>query len=202
MITAIRHSIQTMRDDWRPYLVLNLFFYGLVVAAVFFAGGHPDVQRAVAGRIKELVTKGNFAPITRIYYAERNIPLAALVTYLTMFLAGAVLQLSLPSLIVPFAGLLILMYRCILWGLLFGPDKILTYPAAGTLLLEGQGYILVAWGIYLHGTRFLRPSRFGFQSHKEGYKAGLSICVRLYALVAIVLFVAALYEAIAGITAR
>ena len=200
MVRRIVEGLRVVRENLRVYLFLNFFFNGLLVLAVVFAAQHPEMQRAIFHTAQTGIQEGLLAPIFQVYYVERNILLAAILTFVINLIVGSGLMLSLPSFVVPFIGLPILMFRFILWGLIFGPERILRIAPAGTLLLEGQGYILAALGIWLQGTRFLRPRRFGFQSHSEGYKAGFKLTVQLYSLVATVLLVAALYESIVGIT--
>jgi hypothetical protein len=65
--------------------------------------------------------------------------------------------------------------------------------------LEGQGYILAALAVYMHGRSFLAPRSMGAVSHGEGYVLGLKLSARLYLLVTIVLLIAALYEAFTGV---
>lgn len=199
-MAKIVESLQVVRENIRVYLFLNIFFYGLLVLTVIYASQHPEMQKSIFYAAQAGIQKGPLSSIYQIYHVERNIPLAAIVTFVVNLVAGAGLMLSLPSCIIPFAGLPILAYRFILWGLIFGPDRVLLAAPAGTLLLEGQGYILVALGIYVQGMRFLRPRRYGLQSYTEGYKAGFKLSAKLYVLVALVLLVAALFESIVGIS--
>lgn len=200
MVSNITESLQIVRENLRAFFYLNLFFYGLLLLTVIYAAQNPDMQRSMFYAAQSSVQKGLLAPIYEIYHVERNIPLAAVVTFVVNLVAGSALMLTLPSFVVPFIGLPILMYRFVLWGLIFGPDRILQFASAGTLFLEGQGYIIAALAIYLHGTRFLRPTHHGYHSYAEGYRAGLKLTARLYVLVTLVLLVAALYESIVGIS--
>jgi hypothetical protein len=200
MKNLILQSLQIVKENKRAYVYINLFFYGLFILAVAFAGLSPDIHHSFLTGAKLGVQKGLLAPIYQLYHVERNIPLAAVLTFVINLIAGSGLMLTLPSLIIPFIGIPILMFRFILWGLIFGPEGVCSVAAAGTLLLEGQGYILAALGIYLHGMHFLRSKQRGFQDFKEGYVAGFKLNVRLYVLIAIVLLVAALYESIVGIS--
>jgi hypothetical protein len=60
-----------------------------------------------------------------------------------------------------------------------------------TLLLEGQGYVLAMLAIYVQG-RWVLP---GMRPRGQAYWNGMVEAMRLYALVAIVLAIAAMYEA-------
>lgn len=88
--------------------------------------------------------------------------LAAGLTFLVNLLIGAFVTLTLPSLLIPFLGILMAFYRAVEWGFLFAPvdgsvGSILS-PNGLTLVIEGQAYVLAAFAIYVHGKMFLQPS--------------------------------------------
>ena len=64
-----------------------------------------------------------------------------------------------------------------------------------TLLIEGQAYILVMLAIYVHGRAFLQPQAFGIQDQLHGYLEGFRRTGWIYLLVALLLAIAAVYEA-------
>ena len=64
------------------------------------------------------------------------------------------------------------------------------------VLLEGQGYILTMLAAHLQGKAFLSPVSVLASSRWQGYKLGLRHSLRLYFFVAVVLAIAAIYEAI------
>jgi len=74
---------------------------------------------------------------------------AAAVTFIVNFFLGSLAMITLPSMIIPGAGALLAAFRATLWGLLLGPSQVtLAYVMkahSGTLLLEGEGYILAAF---------------------------------------------------------
>lgn len=133
-------------------------------------------------------------------YGEGNVAAAILVTFLVNLLLGSVAVLTLPSLIVPFSGLLVGFYRALLWGLLLSPvEPELTLPMIPhsiTLLLEGQAYIIVLLAAYVQGKSLLFPRTAGVESHWRGYVEGFKRQGLLYVLVILVLAVAAVYEAL------
>ena len=48
---------------------------------------------------------------------------------------------------------------------------------------------------YLQGMAFLRPKTVGVKTHRQGYWEGVKRSARIYLMVVVVLFVAAIYEA-------
>jgi hypothetical protein len=113
---------------------------------------------------------------------------------------GSLLEITVPSLIIPFSGLLLGIYRAILWGLILSPASAIMagvmIPHSVVLLLEGQGYILVMLAAYIQGKAFLKPQAYGIQGHGRGYVEGLRRTGWIYVLAILTLVVAAIYEAL------
>jgi len=110
------------------------------------------------------------------------------------------LWITLPSLVLPFSGLLTGGFRAVLWGLLFSPSSpemsVAMIPHSLTLILEGQAYILAMLAAYVQGKAFLWPATVDAAGYGGGYWAGVKRSLRLYLLVAIVLAVSAVYEVV------
>jgi hypothetical protein len=184
----------------RPYIVINIVYYGLVLCAMIVAALYPALQHTLLASLQaQFQTNSLLAKVAKVY-TSGNIPLAALVTFLVNSVLGAFASITLPSALIPFSGFLVGSYRPVIWGLLLSPTshklQLAMLPHSLTLLLEGQGYILAMFGSYLWGKWFLQPDKAGFATRKEGYLAGLRANVQLYSLILAVLAVAAVYEAI------
>jgi hypothetical protein len=113
------------------------------------------------------------------------------------FLLGTVLFLTLPSFVVPGSGTLLAGFRAVTWGLLLAPATLLQaftmLPHSGTLLLEGEGYILAAFFGLIFALSFFGPN--SDSSVLSRYKRGVVLNLKGSLLVALVLAVAAIYEA-------
>jgi len=182
------------------YVAINVGYYGLVlVAMLYVALINPAMQERLLGEVQSALTEGPLATVGGVYLGG-NVVGAAVLTFLANLLVGAMVTITLPSLIVPFAGIAMGAYRAVLWGLLLAPTTsqlaLVMIPHSLTLILEGQGYILALLASYVHGMAFLRPQTVGVQGHRQGYLEGAKRTGRLYVLVAIVLAVAAVYEAV------
>lgn len=92
-----------------------------------------------------------------------------------------------------------LCFRGFLWGLMLGGLSFSGFLLAlPTLILEGEGYILAALAGVDLGLSWLNPRWLWKNeelSRSESVKRALKECARIYVLVAIVLFVAAVVEA-------
>ncbi len=199
-MAMVRSAWQVVRDHRLAYLTLNVMYYGLVgLAMVYVALFNPSLQGQLLGDVEQALTQGPLATVGGAYLSG-NVVMAAILTFLVNLVAGSVLYVTLPSLIVPFAGIPLGVYRAVLWGLVLAPTTrelaLVMIPHSVTLLLEGQAYVLAIFAAYVHGLAFLLPGTVGLSSHREGYAAGLKTVARVYLLVVLVLAAAALYEAI------
>ena len=197
MMRAFTHSLGLIREHRRAYCALNFIYYGLIAIAMMVVTFYPDVQQALNTRIqKDLQTS---IPGVAHAYQTGNIPKAMLSTFVVNSAAGSFASITIPSLIVPFSGTVLTALRMIFWGLLLSPTshvlRVIMVPHALTLLLEGQAYILTAFGSYLLGKWWLFPKSAGMQTHLEGYVAGLKANFALYLLILPVLAISAAYEA-------
>jgi hypothetical protein len=133
----------------RPRLVwgVHLAYFGLVMVGSVLIYRLPEVQAVLLSLVRDALggSQGPLAVAGKAY-ASGSIPRAAVVTFLINFLLGALVSISLPSMIVPGSGALMAALRSLSWGLLLAPTFVLNafamLPHSGTLLLEGEGYIL------------------------------------------------------------
>ena len=140
-------------------------------------------------------------------YTGGQLLLAIVLTPVINLAVGSFVSITLPSLLVPFSGLLVGGLRAVLWGLIFSPTTLAVSSrevvygalALGLLLLEGQGYVLAMLAALVQGQSFLWPASAGATSRKQGYLMGLKQTALLYLLVFLVLAVAAVYEALLAI---
>jgi hypothetical protein len=210
----------------RPRLVwgVHLAYFGLVMVASVLVYQLPEVQAVLLSVVRDALggSQGPLA-IAGKAYASGSISRAAVVTFLINFLLGALVSISLPSMIVPGSGALMAALRSISWGLLLAPTFVLNafamLPHSGTLLLEGEGYILATiFGllvpIYLVGSspamvpesmaapdRELAPSepaptkRAGTGTVLGRFGRAVLLNIQASVLVAVVLAAAACWEA-------
>jgi hypothetical protein len=130
-------------------------------------------------------------------YLSGNIAWAALVTFAINFLIGSLAVLTLPSCVIPGSGAVLAALRAIVWGFALAPvtsqQALMMLPHSGTLLLEGEGYILATFfGLMLAVSLFRRDPATATRSH---YTQGILLNLKGSVLVALVLAVAAVYEA-------
>ncbi len=192
-------ALQILREHRRAYLAINAAYYGLTLAAMLFVVFFPSVQEGLINAVKEGFQKGPLQPVGNAY-ADGRLAAAIAFTFIVNLIGGSLLTITLPSLVVPFSGLVMGVTRAVLWGLLLAPTSrplaLAMIPHSLTLLLEGQAYIVALLAVWIHGRSFVTPQSAGAASCGMGYRIGLQKAARLYLLVAALLAVAAVYEAL------
>jgi hypothetical protein len=186
----------------RAYLVANIVYYGLIVAGMIFTALNRPIQKSLLDALGASMESGGLSTVAGAYSAGDYLGALAL-TFVINLGVGTVISITLPSLFVPFSGWLVAFYRAFLWGVIFCPTTLdvgareiaFAAFAAVLLFLEGQGYVLGMLGAYIHGRAWLRPGTVGATTHRVGYWMGLKLTARLYILIALVLLLAAAYEA-------
>lgn len=195
---VLRDPLVALSTHRRLTWTVHLAYFGLYLLTAALVYQAPDVRNAVQAIIQNNL-RGGAGPLAFAgkAYLSGNIAWAALVTLTVNFLLGSVLFLTVPSCVVPGSGALLAGFRAVTWGLLLAPATLqqafTMLPHSGTLLLEGEGYILAT----LFGLMFAL-SLFGPDSDSSvlsRYKRGLMLNLKGSLLVALVLAVAAIYEA-------
>ena len=199
---TLLRSLAVVREHRRAYLLLNVAYYGLIVAAMVYAAFHPGLQRTLLDEVGRALGTEPMETVVGAY-SGGHLLLAIVLTFAANLVVGSFIDITLPSLIVPFSGLLVGAFRALLWGLMFSPTAVIGagfFLLLPTMILEGQAYVLVMLAAWVQGMAFLRPKKsVGAKTHRGGYWEGVKLSVRIYLLAAIVLLVAAVVEAVSVI---
>ncbi len=181
----------------RALLVLNALYWGVAALAGGYAFVNPAIQSALTeAAVDAFSPSGGLGALVQAYLGGELLS-AMVMTFLVNLIIGSFVFLTLPSAVVPFAGILLGVYRAVLWGLLFaptqtnimGPTLLLHVP---TILVEGEAYIVAMLGVWLWWRAvFSRPG-----ARWDAWRQGLVSQIRVYAAVAALLAIAAIYEAI------
>jgi hypothetical protein len=184
----------------RPRLVwsVHLIYFGLVIAGSLLIFEVPEVQLVLLGKVREaLANNGNPLGIAGQAYRSGNIPLAAAVTLGVNFVLGSLAYITLPSILIPGIGVFLASLRALLWGVLLAPVmQTLAFamlPHSVTMLLEGEGYILATLFGLLIPIHIVRRSLGGNVFARFGRALSLNLKAQVW--IALVLAVAAIYEA-------
>jgi len=168
---------------------MNLLFFGCVFISVFLAqfvftpplysGWSPDVPEI-------LLRSGWFVMFVGIFVF--NLAVSAFVV------------VTLPGVVFFPLSVGFLLFRGVLWGLLlYGLPTWLFLVVLPTLVLEGEAYVFAATAGAVVGVSWVKPDlsyRGEGLSRVEAFKRALRECLRLYVLVAVLLFVGAVLETV------
>lgn len=192
-------AIAIVRQYRRAYVTINVAYYGIVVIAMVFVSFYPGIQEALLQAVTLSFAEEPMAGVAEAYI-EGHVLRAVSLTFLFNFFMGTLLVLFAPSMLIPFAGLFVGGVRALLWGLLLAPTtpelQTTMIPHSGTLLLEGQGYILALLAVWVLGRAYTSPASVGAPSWTAAYLCGLKRAASLLGLAALVLILAAIYEAV------
>jgi hypothetical protein len=167
--------------------VLNWLFFGfIVVGSVFGKMGVVEVYSWPFGEV---------LPVD----VNNALLLVGFVFVFNLVLSGFVL-VTLTGLAFFGLPLFLLSFRAFLWGMLLnGLSTPLFLAALPTLMLEGEGYVLAALAGVDLGLSWLKP-KLAYAgedlSRSESVKRAFRDCARIYVLVALLLFAAAVIEAV------
>jgi hypothetical protein len=193
----LKDALQILRDHRRPYLAVNLIYYGLVVMGTIVVWLNPQLQTSLSTMVQEGFETG--LPGVVEAYRGGHFLSAVAQTFTINFFMGSLMVITLPACFFPPAGILVGFLRAFLWGLVLAPTTpqfgLVMIPHGITLLLEGQAYILAVFAACRLGQLLLWPESIGLTSRWRAYLAGLRETALINILVAIVLLVSALWEA-------
>jgi hypothetical protein len=196
--------LEEIRRYKHLFIALHVICFGTVILLMLFAYQLPELQFSLLTAVKSQVSGGpGPLGVAGKAYLSKNILRAAVTTVVINFFLGSLAFITLPSLIVPGVGVLLLGFRSLLWGLLLAPTFVnlsgMMLPHSLTVLLEGEGYIVAGFFAVLVPVYLFRKS--DGPSVVKRYGRAVLMNLRGNLLVAIILMIAAIYEATEVITA-
>jgi hypothetical protein len=196
--SLIKSSWALVRKNKRAYLILNLVYNALVIVCMIYAAFNQELQDRLLNETGAAFLTG---PLSFVGHAYSTQAIAAiLATLFVNLFIGSLASITLPSLIIPFSGILVGAARAIVWGLLLSPAhpglRLIMIPHSIALVLEGQAYVMTMLAAYIQGRAFLWPRSVGLERRSNGYLEGLKLTGKLYLLIILILAIAAIYEVI------
>ncbi|OLT49174.1 hypothetical protein BJF85_09850 [Saccharomonospora sp. CUA-673] len=188
-----------LRANWKTYLITNLVVYGTLVTTMILAVYIPGIRDAGLSATEAFLSSPGSSAVLDAY-TRGSIVHAAALTFLGNLLFASLATTTLPSLCIPYIGVLTTLGRAVFIGLPTAPTtlpEVVTFLAfAPVLVIEFQAYVLAMLGAIIHGR-----STFGYRrrhglSPADGYLAGVRDTLRLYPAIIAVLLVVAFIEAI------
>lgn len=182
----------------RPVLLwaMHGLLYGLFFGMMGFGARYPVLNRRLQELVAQAFAEGDLSYIGAAYLSG-NIPLAALTTFMQNFVMATVLLTILPSLAIPFFGVLKNVLSFALVGFVMTPlstemASMFVYHSI-TMTLELEAYVMATFVVcILPLSAFKGMARGGFG---QELARGLRVVASGTLLAGIMLAAAALYEA-------
>jgi hypothetical protein len=192
-VRLLRQPFQIVRANKRAYLIINAILYGLMLVGFGLALLFPELS---SWRSDVLEKNGDAALALSIITRPW---LFALTILGVNVLRIGVVSIVLPSMVVPFAGILVTAYWAFTTGMALVPTGSASWipliPHSLTLIIEFQGYIFLLLGAYILGRSWVRPQTVGAVNRRQGYLSGLKNLGSLAIPAATMLIVGAVWEA-------
>jgi hypothetical protein len=189
----LRRPVQLIRADLRVYLLLNAVVYGLVVIGIIVGVLFPSlVDRQTASLEADGTADLVFSLLSNPWL------FAVTILGVNTFRIG-LLTILLPSLVVPFGGVIAFIFWTAITGVTIAPTTanhwVALIPHSLTVVIEFQAYILLAFGAFLIGRSWLRPRTVDAVNHRQGYVRGLKRFGTMAIPALALLVIGAIYEA-------
>ncbi|MBN2256654.1 MAG: hypothetical protein JW704_02370 [Anaerolineaceae bacterium] len=199
----IREAFVLIKNNRKVFNLINIAYFSIVIVGMLIIRTNMDLRMQLLDQVGDAFTSGPMQNVTGAY-TDGQIILAIGLTFIVNLVLGCFITITLPSLIIPFSGFIMGVYRPLLWGFLFSPDmgvldltRVLLGIGIGLLLvLEGEAYVLALFTAFLHGRAWVKPASVGGGNHRQGYLTGIRLTLHMYLLIICMLLIAAIYEVI------
>ncbi|GHH88458.1 hypothetical protein GCM10018793_68180 [Streptomyces sulfonofaciens] len=192
-MVRLQGPFQIIRTDRRAYLLVNAFVYGTLLLGLALGALFPNLH---AARTASFANGSQGALVEKVFTHPW---VFGGIIFLVNVFPTALLLITIPSLVIPFAGLAVFAVKTFDLGLTLAPvdrtTALTLIPHSLTLLIEFQAYVLVMFGAYLLGRSWLRPATVDVTTHREGYACGLRLLGCLWRPALALFVVGATYEA-------
>jgi hypothetical protein len=198
---AFREAFTLIRNDRKAFNMINVCYFAVLIIGMLIVRSNEALQAQLLALVGDAFSTGPMQYLTGAY-SNGEIILAIILTFFVNLVLGCFISLTLPSLIIPFSGFVVGVYRALMWGFLFSPDmtgldlpKVLLGIGIGLLLIfEGEAYVLGLFAVFIQSRAWVKPASAGGENHKQGFLAGIRMTLRMYVLVICMLLIAAIYE--------
>ncbi len=182
-----------LREERRTYLLLNAIVYGVLLIGFGVGVAFPDLS---AARTQTLQDDGTADLVLSLLSNPWLFALTILGINVSRI---GLLAITLPSLVVPFAGVAVFLIWTVVTGVTLAPADevgwVALIPHSLTVVIELQAYILLVLGAWILGRSWVRPATVGAPNRRRGYLRGLQRLGWLSLPALVLLIIGAVYEA-------
>src|SRR4029079_8065796 len=119
--TLLTWMFAPLREHRRAWLGMNLLYFGTIALGMLAVLMYPAMQQSLWQSVGQAFSPtSTLGPLVQAY-TESRLAMAIVLTFVVNLVLGSLAVLSLPSVLIPFAGILMGVLRAWLWGVLFSP---------------------------------------------------------------------------------
>lgn len=180
-------DFEFLRTRWKILALFNALFFSCIFVTLVLSSFFLQPQLDLGWR-----------PNVPEYFLNSGWPVMILGIFVFNLALSSFVFVTLPGIVFFPLSAGFLSYRGFLWGLLLYTSPTLLFIASlPTIILEGEAYVLAAMAGSVVGASWIKPC-LAYQesrlSRLEAFKKSLKECLKIYAVVAVLLFVAATVE--------
>jgi hypothetical protein len=186
--------------DKKLFLLTNAYYFGIVILGALIAIAFPQAQLFMLNAAQVGLSTGPLSEVGSAYTSS-NVLYAAAVTFVTNLFLGTIVEITLPSLVIPIWAPIMGLIRALMWGIMLIvpvpgvlPFKTLL-PHYLTVLLEGEAYVVAIFACLRQIKVLFKLGSIPKGERLKAYLTSIVDNIKLLAVVAVILAVAALYEA-------
>lgn len=196
MTILFERAREIFTQNLRAYWVFSAIYYALMILLMICANLNPTLYQMFADTFGRRFLTGALTLIGEPFGFGQALK-AVMDGFVYNIMGLSYAEISLPSFVIPFSGVLIGLFRAVILGIAFSPANVtpsgIFLPHLPTLFLEGQSAVLAILGSYIHGRALLWPKTVGQTSRWRAYIEGVRQIGILYFPMAAVLLISALY---------
>jgi hypothetical protein len=119
-MATLRAALGQIAGARRPFVILNLVYFGIVFSAMADCLFDPTLHDSLGKAVLAGLASGPLAGVLGAYNGGHFLS-AFLFTFLVNLFVVSFAAITLPSLLLPFSGLVVGAFRALLWGAAFSP---------------------------------------------------------------------------------
>jgi hypothetical protein len=196
MSILFERTWEIFTKNQRAYFILNALYYGVMFLFMIYLNFDTNLRDNFVDQYHTSFQVG--APSLAGQPFSPGTALQTLMGNFVFNLMGSTYgEITLPSFIIPFIGILIGLYRAAGLGMAFSPANPtaagIFLPHLPTLILEGQAVVFAMLGTYIYGRALLWPRTIGQTSRWKAFIEGVRQSGMLYLPIMVVLLLSAIY---------
>jgi hypothetical protein len=185
------------KKDWKLFVLANVFLFGLFALGVLAGMAFPAVHDDLAHWVEQATSTGPVGTASDTLKAG-DIWLGTWQIFSHNYFITIVVAII--SLVFPPLIFLVFGIQFFAFGIIYSipemvHNPVTLIPVVGTVLLEGEGYVIAIFATLRLVEALLWPQRFGEKSALRAYSRAVIDNAKLLVVAGIVLAVAALFEA-------